>query len=251
MDPRDLYGLPLERFTEERNTLARRLRQEGARDEAAGLAKLKKPSLAAWAVNQLVRTQPRDVDALFKAGDEVQKAQADVLAGRGDARWLRQAADAERGSVTRLAAKARGLLSAEGHELTPAKLEQVSDTLHAAAIDADARAAVREGCLVRELRHAGLGELGAPPAGPQRRRTTAKRAHEDDRAARLKSARRTEAAARRALERAQRDLEQAEQRHERVAAALQHAEQALDAARQRVETAKREHDRVRRTLEDL
>jgi hypothetical protein len=251
MNPRDLYGLPLERFTEERNTLARRLRQEGRREEAAGLAKLKKPSLAAWAVNQLVRTQQRDVEALFNAGDEVQKAQADVLARRGDARSLRQAADAERSSVSSLTAKARGLLSGEGHELTPAKLEQVSETLHAAAVDADARAAVGDGCLVRELRHVGLGELGAPPAGPQRRRTPAKRAREDDRAPKLKSARRGEAAARRALERAQRDLEQAEQRHERVAAGLRQAEQALDAARERAHTAKRDHERARRTLEDL
>jgi hypothetical protein len=221
MSPRDLYGLPLERFTDERNALAKQLRQDGRRDEAARVAKLKKPSLAAWAVNQLVRTQKRDVDSLFEAGDALQGAQADVLAGRGDARSLRHAADAEQSAVSRVTAKARGLLSSEGDELTPAKLERVSETLHAAAVDRDARKAVADGCLVRELRHAGLGELGAPPAGPQRRRKTAKRARDDDRASRLKSARRDEAAARRALERAQRDLEQAEQRHQRARRTLE------------------------------
>ena len=69
-DPDDLYGLPLDRFTDERNALAKRLRQEGRRDEAAGVSKLRKPSLAAWAVNQLVRTQKREVSGLFKAGDD-------------------------------------------------------------------------------------------------------------------------------------------------------------------------------------
>jgi hypothetical protein len=34
MDPRDLYGLPLERFVGERNALAKKLRAEGRRDEA-------------------------------------------------------------------------------------------------------------------------------------------------------------------------------------------------------------------------
>jgi exonuclease VII small subunit len=251
MDPRDLYGLPLERFTEERNALARQLRQAGRRDDAADVAKLKKPSLSAWAVNQLVRTQKRDVDALCKAGDALQKAQADVLAGRGDGRSLRRAADAERAAVGGLAAKARGLLSSQGHELTPAKLEQVSETLHAAAVDAEARAAVRDGCLVRELRHVGLGQLGAPAAGPQRRRATAKAPRADDRAAKLRSARQDEAAARRALERVQRELEQAQRRHDRAAAGLRKAEHTLEAARDAVDTARRDHERTRRTLEKL
>ena len=57
MDANKLYGLPLERFTEERNALAKRLREEGQRDEAATVSKLRKPSVAAWAVNQIVRTQ--------------------------------------------------------------------------------------------------------------------------------------------------------------------------------------------------
>ena len=109
MDTEGLYGLPLERFTAERNALAKQLRQEGERDRAAEVAKLQKPSVAAWAVNQLVRTQQRDVTALFKAGDALQKAQADVLAGRGDAGSLRTAADAERAALDGLTAKARGL----------------------------------------------------------------------------------------------------------------------------------------------
>jgi len=35
MDPRDLYGLPLERFTEERNALVKELLRGGHREQAA------------------------------------------------------------------------------------------------------------------------------------------------------------------------------------------------------------------------
>jgi hypothetical protein len=238
MDPHDLYGLPLDRFTDERNALAKQRRRDGDRERAAEVAKLKKPSLAAWAVNQLVRTQRREVDALFEAGDALQKAQADVLSARGDPGSLRRAAEAERAALDRLTAKAHGLLSSEGHELTPAKLEQVSDTLHAAAIDQDAREAVRDGCLVRELRHVGLGALGAPAATPRRRSSSRERAPKDGRASERRAERQAEAAARRERERAGRALEAAETRRDRVAEQLREAEEAVQRARRALDQLK-------------
>jgi hypothetical protein len=261
IDPRDLYGLPLERFTEERNALAKRLRQAGRRDEAVDVSKLRKPSVAAWAVNQLVRTQGKELDSLLDAGDALQRAQEDVLGGRADAGMLRGAADAERNALDRLTAKARGLLSSEGHELAPAKLEQVAETLHAAAIDEQARAEVRDGCLVRELRHVGLGALGAsagagasaggakstPSKSPKPRKSA-----EEERAAKLKAAaRQAEAAARRGLERAERAVEVADERRARAAEALDEAERALAAARERAGAARDEHDRAQREFEKL
>jgi hypothetical protein len=259
METRDLYGLPLERFTEERNALAKRLRQDDRRDEAAEVSKLRKPSVAAWAVNQLVRTQGRGLGALLKAGDALQKAQEDVLGGRADAARLRRAADAERDALDGLTAKARGLLSSEGHELAPAKLEQVSETLHAAAIDEQARAQVADGCLVRELRHVGLGALGAG-AGPgpgadadavSPRRAAARKQASDERAAQLKTARQAEAAARRELERAERAVEVADDRRARAAQALGDADEALAATRERAGAATDEHDRTQRALDEL
>ncbi len=65
----ELYGLPLERFVPERAALVKALRAEGRREDAAQVAKLRKPSVAAWAVNQLVRTQGRAAAELFAAGD--------------------------------------------------------------------------------------------------------------------------------------------------------------------------------------
>jgi GNAT superfamily N-acetyltransferase len=180
----DLYGLSLDRFVPERNALARELRRGGAREEAAKVAALRKPSVAAWAVNQLVRTQKRAVEALFEAGDALQAAQADLVGGHGGGDHLRDAAAREREAVDRLTGTARGLLSDEGHELSSAALERVRETLDAAALDPSAREQVSRGCLVRELRHVGLGpfvafrEARAPRKARERRRPRRNRAAE-------------------------------------------------------------------------
>ena len=255
MEPRDLYGLSLERFTEERNALARQARREGRREEATNVLKLRKPSVAAWAVNQLVRTQNRDVAELFRAGDGLQRAQQELLAGQATPGELRKALDAERAAVEQLIDKARGLLSSDGHELTPARLEQVSETLHASALDADARAEVREGCLNRELRHIGLGALGADLKTESRSATRTRRPRlkpdtesevaesrktSDGRAAQLKAARRAAAEARQRAERTARAVETAQQKRDRAAWVLREAEQALATASEEAERAARE-----------
>jgi hypothetical protein len=165
VDVDDLYGLPLDRFVPDRTALARELRKAGERERADEVAALKKPSVAAWAVNQLVRTQGGAVAELIASGDGLRAAQDDVLSGRGDARSLRAAVERERLAVDALTDAARGLLSSEGHELSDTMIERVSDTLHAAAFDDEAREQVRDGRLERELRHVGLGGLAASGGG--------------------------------------------------------------------------------------
>lgn len=254
----ELYGLPLERFTAERNALAKGLRREGHRAEAERVVAMRKPSQAAWAVNQLVRTQTRAMASLFDAGDALRAAQSELLAGRGDPSALRKASERERAAVDGLVQIAGGLLSSEGQELTPAMLARVSDTLNAAALDDQAREEVREGCLQRELRHIGLGgaEVADEPSagrGGERRGATraavpapkrerdeqpAKRElaerwkAERDLAERRKAARRAEADARRQAERAARELARAQERRDRAADLLSRAELALDQARE-------------------
>ncbi len=254
MDPHDLYGLPLERFTPERDALVKALRSEGRRDEAAHAGKLRKPSVAAWAANQLVRTQRRAVSALFDAGDALRDAQSELVTGRGNPDKLRKASDRERLATEALVQKARGLLSSEGRELTQATLEKVSETLHAAALDDDARAQLQDGSLERELRHVGLGTIGAraesrgdaPGAGP-RSTTKARRQPggvDRERAKRVEAARKSETEARRALDRASRELDTAERRRDRAAESLRAAEAAVREARRRAQEAAREHDRA-------
>jgi hypothetical protein len=66
-----LYALPLEEFTRERDATARELRRAKERDAAAAVAKLPKPSQAAWAANALARERRDLVDELLAAGDEL------------------------------------------------------------------------------------------------------------------------------------------------------------------------------------
>jgi len=273
MKKHDLYGLPLDRFVAERGALAKELRKGGQRERAAEVAGLRKPSVAAWAVNQLVRTQSSAVAALFKAGDALQRAQSQLLAGRSDGDALREAVARERDAVDELAEKARGLLSSEGHELTPTTLERVSDTLHAAALDDGARAEVKDGCLHRELRHVGLGTSGGVSGGvsepatrtparaagktsePAKSKATSAaaaatgRRREQEGAKQLSAARKAEADGRRSAERAARELQTAEQRRDRAADSLRDADAALAGARERADEAARVHSRAQQALE--
>jgi hypothetical protein len=273
IDARDLYGLPLDRFVPERGALARELRKEGRREQAAEVAGLRKPSVAAWAVNQLVRTQSHPVTALFDAGDALQHAHSQLLAGRGDGAALRNAHTREREAVSELVEKARGLLSSEGHGLAQATMDRVSETLHAAALDAEAREQVKEGCLYREFRHVGLGAseaLSMPNSTSGRSRSrapgkTAARARstgsggvaptrergDRERTKRLGAARKAEADARRVADRAGRDLLVAERRRDRASESLREAEAAVAAAREQAEKASLAHRNAQKALAHL
>ncbi len=274
----DLYGLPLDRFVPERGALVRALRSAGEREQAATVAALRKPSVAAWAVNQLVRTRPAEVEALLRAGDALREAQAGVLSGGADARDLRSAAERERGAVDDLVDTARGLLSSSGQELSAATLERVADTLHAAALDDEARGQVSDGRLVRELRHVGLGAglgggLAAAPAPPvparrdTERRDTGRRdtgrrdtgrprrdaeaAAEREREAARKQARANERDAAREVDRAERALRAAEDRRDRAAEALRRAEEAAAEAQAGREAATAAHRQAQQQLDSL
>ncbi|MCW3062993.1 MAG: hypothetical protein JWN32_165, partial [Solirubrobacterales bacterium] len=50
-----LYAVPLEEFVPERTRLAKELRAQGEETAAAELAKLPKPTAAAWALNHVAR----------------------------------------------------------------------------------------------------------------------------------------------------------------------------------------------------
>jgi hypothetical protein len=156
--------------------------------------------------------------------------------------------------------RARGLLTSDGHELSPAGLEQVTETLHAAALDEDARALLSDGNLTRELRHIGLGWLTADPSPPRRRATPTPKPSRGapdgkreaaERRARMSAARRAEADARRRLERAERQLTAAEERQRRAKSELESAEQALARARAAHEEANLEHERARTATREL
>src|SRR3954467_7408760 len=108
-DPSDeLYGLDPKDFVAARNDLAKRLRKEGDKAGAAEVAKLKRPTPAAWAVNQLARRYRADVEQLVHLGALLRAAQDAALSGAEHAE-LRQAGRARRDAVSRLAGIADAL----------------------------------------------------------------------------------------------------------------------------------------------
>src|SRR5882762_8751998 len=77
-----LFKLPLTEFIGARKTLAARLKKEGHSDQANRVQALVKPSLSAWAVNQLY-WQQRDVfDRLLATGQDFRRAQGSRHAGK-------------------------------------------------------------------------------------------------------------------------------------------------------------------------
>lgn len=250
MDVDELYGLPLERFVPERNALARELRANGQRDEAAAVASLRKPSVAARAVNQLARAHPRELRRLFTAGDALSEMQSSVLAGQAGGRDLSEARAREREAVSTLVEAASALLAAEGLTPSASVLERIGETLHAAALDDDAREPVDEGRLERELRHVGLGiAAGGDDATAPKREPTKSKPTDETKA--RKRAEATEQAVGRQAARAAKNLDDAERAYARAVEALKQARETLTAARREAKAADTAHRKGERELRSL
>src|ERR687885_181562 len=150
-----LYGLPLGEFTQARNDLAARLRQAGQKEAADEVKALRKPTVAAWAVNQLARKHKADIRKLVRAGERLRKAQTEALAGSSTR--LRDAQADEREAIRALTAHARKLVDSDQ------TVERVAATLRAAAVDPEALKVVEAGRLTEEVTPAGFGALAGMP----------------------------------------------------------------------------------------
>lgn len=251
-----LYGLPPDGFVAARDELAKDLRSEGRRDDAAAVKGLRRPSIAAWSMNQVARRHRSKLEALLAAGDELRKAQRRALSGvAGGGAGLREAGERRRRALRDLMGPAQAILSEAGHSAA-GTLDAVQATLEAASADEEAGRAVREGRLAKELPTPagfgaveGLALVQAPPAetpAPARGRGKPGRGQET----------RQEAAARRSLlrevvQRARteaRDHERAAERARKDAARAGRA--AVDAAED-AERAQRTAEESRRRARDL
>ncbi|MDD9205173.1 transposase, partial [Georgenia sp. 10Sc9-8] len=81
----ELYGLRPTEFTQARNERARKLRADGDRDLARAVTALRKPSVAAWTVNMIVRHMAERVEDLLELGAQLRAAQDNL-----DATQLRE-----------------------------------------------------------------------------------------------------------------------------------------------------------------
>ena len=217
-----LYGLPREEFTAARNAMAKELSKVGRADEAALVKNLRKPTVAAWAVDQLARRAPESVEALLELGARLHQAQQRAL--EGDASDLRAASRDEAALVPRLASAAADILRDAGHAPSPAVAEHISATLRAAALDPELQEALRRGVLAEDLEPAGFGGLeGLAPARPRERQKPKEKASADNDSL---------ADARRQARKAEEEADRATRHAERLQRAALEAEEAARRARE-------------------
>lgn len=246
-----LYQGPLDTFTEARNALAK----SAKRPDVKGLAK---PSLPAWAVNQLYWHRRPVFDRLVAAAGALRSQHERALSGKPAD--LRVAEQAHREVVKAALAEAKAVLAEGGHPVTAATLDAVRDTLQVLP------SPEANGRLARPLAPRGfeaLAGLAVAPARPALRVVSSRAPEQpgtDDDAVADADA---DAEAERA--RVQRDAERearerrktAEKALEQARAALQRAEIALDdaervAGRRRVErdAAAAAHEAAAKALQD-
>jgi hypothetical protein len=160
-DPVDeLYALPLRDFIAARDRLAAKLAAAKQGDRAREVKALRRPTVAAWVVNQLAHRNRAELRRLIDAGEVLRNAQSRVLRG-GQANDLRAAAKRRQEALRALRNLATDILREAG---SAARVEDVLATLEAASVDRGAAKAVTAGRLSRELpRPAGFGESGQLP----------------------------------------------------------------------------------------
>jgi hypothetical protein len=148
----ELYGGDPQSFTERRAELAAAARDAGDRSAAAAIAALRRPTRAAWVVNQLARTDPSGPASLAEMAAALRAAQQ---AGHGPR--LRELSAARGALVDALTGQALSLAGVANP--APALRLEVSQTLTAALADPGVAADFAAGTLTRSVQWSGFGVL--------------------------------------------------------------------------------------------
>ena len=259
-----LYQLPLEEFTAARNALAKT-----AGDDSADVRQLVKPSMPAWAVNQLYWKRRELYDALIEASAALRKTHKTILGGRRAD--LREPSRAHEEAVDAALKGALAILQEADHPATEATRQGVLTTLRALPTNEP------PGRLTETLQPGGFemlqgisiaGSKGIirPKVEPARidsgRRDGGKTGRQKAEVDPELEARRSEAtqalrdaeqAARREefeSMRATRDADKTTRQLERAREALKNAQQALEQAEAAADAAGRERDAAARRAEE-
>ena len=149
-----LYAGPAEAFTEARNAAAKEATGRGDKPLAAEIKAMRKPSVAAWAVNLLVRRESEQIDSVLALAESLRAAAAAL-----DGDELRALTRQRRQLTTALASAARSHAREAGVRLTGAVVDQVEAMLTAAMLDPVAAQVVRTGRVVTAFSSTGVDEL--------------------------------------------------------------------------------------------
>jgi hypothetical protein len=252
----ELFQVPLDGFVAARDALAARLKAAGDKEGAAAARKARKPSVPAWAANQVVWKATKDWERLQRAVEDLRRTHGKPSSPEE----LRKAAVEQREALAAAVSRAAEFLEAQRHAASPSVVQKVGHTLLALAHGAPN---ATQGRLEHELPPPGFEALAGVAIAP----ATMRKARERERPGSSESASRPEAsnALRAALVAAEsRVMESrsktADARRKRDAARDRHAElerelgaasRALDQAQRALDVAQARTDEAEEALAEL
>jgi hypothetical protein len=163
-----LFAAPLEGFVALRTELAKELAQEGHKADSRALRGIHRPSISAWATNQVVRRALDDAAAFFEASDHLRRAQHAMLAGQTERASYQALAEVFREATTALGAAIRDMLTSVGRTADPPLIERVLSNFRNAAVSEERRKDLLGGQLESDIT---IGDdnlaslFGAMPSG--------------------------------------------------------------------------------------
>jgi hypothetical protein len=155
----ELYAVPPKDFSSARNAKAAALKAAGRDAEALAVKRMTKPSPFLWATNQLARRDPDRVARFVEVVRQVRQSQL------RDPRTAAEGMQTIRVELHRLTARATEALAAAGYRVPPSGAARISNTVLAAAVDADRVDELRHGRLTSELAAPGFEVLAGVAPG--------------------------------------------------------------------------------------
>jgi DNA repair exonuclease SbcCD ATPase subunit len=159
-----LYSAPPSDFVARRDAAVKDARAAGDRELAREIGTLRKPTVSAWLVNELIRNDAHLAARLRELGDGLREAERSL-----DGPALRELSTQRRRFVASLVATAGRLAAQHGSRMTDSVGQEIDATLTAALADPRTAAEVTSGRLTGPREFAGFGSdpLGAESGGAQ------------------------------------------------------------------------------------
>lgn len=225
----ELFAGAREEFTTLRDQRAREARPDA--ELAKKIGRLRKPTVAAWLVNQVSRTHPEEINRLARLGEDLRQAHQNLAGAE-----LRALSKKRHELIDVLNQRARWLARKAGHPFGDAAARQIEDTFEAMVSSPDAAEAVRGARLSTALSPGSAEDWltagtvpiqkPVPTQKPGPRRKPAVPAPEKP----ATHTTRTRATEKRELEKARREAKEAARERDRARQALAKAEREAEKA---------------------
>ena len=151
----ELYALPPDAFVPARDDRVAAAKEAGDRDLARAVARLRRPTRAAWLANLLARHRTEQLDGLVALARGLAQAQQEL-----DGDTLRTLSGQRHRVVAAMARDAGRIAARQGEPVNDGLLREVAGILDAALADPSVADEVRAGRLTKTVRYSGFGPSG-------------------------------------------------------------------------------------------